>query len=66
MSMFIVYIMVQTVVTSPVNIHVQKRKEAISFHLHSELNVLVDTVQAVKEVSQFVRPMVLDDKVSSM
>jgi hypothetical protein len=47
----------QTVISSPVNIYIQEEKVVISFHLHGELNVLVDTVQMVEEVSQPVRPL---------
>lgn len=34
---------------SPINICVQKGRVAVSFHLHGKLNILVDTVQAVKK-----------------
>jgi hypothetical protein len=34
---------------SPLNIYVQKGSVAVSFHLHGKLNILVDTVQAVKK-----------------
>jgi hypothetical protein len=35
---------------------------AISFHLHSELDVLTDSVQVVKEFSQLVGSMLPDDE----
>jgi hypothetical protein len=40
---------------------VQEGKMAISFHLHAELNVLMDIVQVVKEVLQHIHPVGLDD-----
>jgi hypothetical protein len=42
-SRFIVYHMAQKIIMSPVNMCVQERKLIISFHLHGELTVLVDT-----------------------
>lgn len=47
---FMVYIMTQGAMRSCVNICIQEGKVAVSFHLHGELNVVVDTVQVVKEV----------------
>jgi hypothetical protein len=43
--------MAQRAIRSPVNICVKKEKAAVSFNLHGELNVLVDTVQVVKKSS---------------
>jgi hypothetical protein len=42
--------MAQRAIGSPVNIYVKEGKVVICFHLHGELNVLVYTVQAVKEI----------------
>jgi hypothetical protein len=46
----------------PVNICAKKRKVAVSFHLHGELNVLVDTGQVVRGVPQPFGAMWLFDK----
>jgi hypothetical protein len=45
-----------------VNICAKEGKVAVSFHLHGELNVLVHTVQVVREVPQPVGAMWPDDK----
>jgi hypothetical protein len=42
--------MAQRTIGSSANIYVEEGKVAVSFHLHDELHVLVDTVQVVKEV----------------
>jgi hypothetical protein len=42
-----VHSMAQTAIRSPVNIRVKEGKVAVSFLLHCELNVLMDTVQVV-------------------
>jgi hypothetical protein len=55
MGRLTVYLMTWTAIVSPVNTYVQEGKTAISFHLHGELNALVDTVQMVKEVPQPIR-----------
>jgi hypothetical protein len=57
-----VYLMAQRTIKSPVNICVQEGKVAVSFCLHGELNVLVDTIQVVKEVLQPVGTMGPDDE----
>jgi hypothetical protein len=54
--------MAQTAIGSPVNIYVKEGNVAISFRLHGELNVLVDTLQVVTEVPQPVRAMWPDDE----
>jgi hypothetical protein len=59
---FMVHSMAQGTIGSPVNIYVKEGKVAISFHLHGELNVLVDTVQVVKEVPQPIRAVWPDDE----
>jgi hypothetical protein len=65
MGRFTVHSIAQRTNGSPVNIYVKEEKVAISFRLHGELNALVDTVQAVKEVLQSVRALWPDDKLSS-
>jgi hypothetical protein len=57
--------MPQTAISPPVNIYIQGAEVVISFHLHGELNVLLDTVQVSDEVSQSVRPLGQMIKVSS-
>jgi hypothetical protein len=47
---FAVHFIIQRAIGSTVNIYVKEGKLAVSFRLHGELNVLVDTVQVVKEV----------------
>jgi hypothetical protein len=42
--------MAQRGIRSLISIHVQEGKVIVSFHLHSEQNVLVDAVQVVEEV----------------
>jgi hypothetical protein len=54
---FTAYLIAQRAIVSPRNIHVREEKVAISFHLHDDPNVVMNTVQVVKEVSQPVRPM---------
>jgi hypothetical protein len=44
--------MVQRTISLPVNIYVNEGKMAVSFRLHGELNLLVDTVQVIKEAPQ--------------
>jgi hypothetical protein len=61
-----VHFMALRSIRSAVNICVKEERMAISFHLHGELNVLVDTVQVVKEVPQSVRSVWPDAKVPSM
>lgn len=50
MSGFAVYLMVHRAIRSPVNICIQERKVAVSFGLRGELNILVYSVQVIKEV----------------
>jgi hypothetical protein len=62
MGRFMVYSMSEGTIGSPVNINIQEGKVAISFHLHGELDGLVDTVQVVKEVPQPVGAVWSDDE----
>jgi hypothetical protein len=62
MGRFTMYFMTQRAIMPPVNMCAKEGKVAISFHLHGELNVLVDTVQVVREVPQSVGAMWPDDK----
>jgi hypothetical protein len=48
----VVHFMAQRAIGSPVNIYVKEGKVVVSFPLHGKLNILVDTVQVVKEVPQ--------------
>jgi hypothetical protein len=41
---------------------IQEGKVAISFHLHSELDVLMDNIEKAKETLQFLRSLGPDDK----
>lgn len=50
MSGFAVYLMVHRAIRFPVNICIQEGKVAVSFGLPGELNILVDSVQVIKEV----------------
>jgi hypothetical protein len=54
--------MAQRTIESSVNIYVKEGKVPVSFCLHGELNVLVDTIQVVEEVPQLVRAVWPDDK----
>jgi hypothetical protein len=62
MGRFMVNFVAQRTIGSPVNICVKEGKVAFSFRLHGELNVLVDTVQVIKEVPQPVGAVWADDK----
>lgn len=44
------------------NIYVLEGKVAVCFHLHGELNILMDTVEVVKEVPMPVRTLRPDDE----
>jgi hypothetical protein len=44
--------MTQRAIGPPVNIYFKLGKMAVSFRLHGELNVLVDTLQVVKAVAE--------------
>jgi hypothetical protein len=52
----------QRTIGSPVNIYVKEEDVAITFHLHGELNALVDIIQVVLEVLQPVGTVWPDDK----
>jgi hypothetical protein len=52
----------QSAIGFPLNIYVKEGKAAISFHLTSELHVLLGTVQVAVEVPQPVRSVGSDDK----
>jgi hypothetical protein len=52
MGRFTVHFMAQRAMGSPADIYVKEGKVTISFCVHDELNVLVDTVQVIKEVPQ--------------
>jgi hypothetical protein len=45
---FTEYLMAQRTISSPVNICVQERNVAVSFSIHGELNILVNTLQVTK------------------
>jgi hypothetical protein len=45
-----------------VNVNIKEGKMAVPSGLHSELNVLMDTVQVVKELQQLAWTMRPDDK----
>jgi hypothetical protein len=62
MGRFTVHFMAQSTVGFPVDIYVKEWKVALSFGLHGELNVLVDTVQVVQEVLQLVGSVWTDDE----
>jgi hypothetical protein len=49
MCRFTVHFLAQRAIGSPVSIYVKEENVAVSFLLHGELNILVDTVQVVKE-----------------
>jgi hypothetical protein len=54
--------MAQRAMGSSINMYVKEGKVTISFCVHGELNVLVDTVQVVKEVPQLVGSVWPDDE----
>jgi hypothetical protein len=56
-SRFTACLMAQRAIGSSGSMYVREEKVAISFHLHGEPNVLVDSVQVVERVPQPVRPM---------
>jgi hypothetical protein len=62
MGRFAVYLMAPRAIRSPVNICVQEGKVAVSFGLHGKLNILVDSVQVIKEVPQPILTMGPIDK----
>jgi hypothetical protein len=62
MGRFAVHPVAQGAIRSPVYVDIQEGKVAVSFRLHGELNVLVDTVQVVKEVLKPVRTVGPDDE----
>jgi hypothetical protein len=52
MGTFTAHFMAQKSIMSPVYVYVKEGKVAVSFCLHGQQNILVDTVQVVKEVPQ--------------
>jgi hypothetical protein len=61
---FIIHLMTQHSIRSPVNINVRDWKVIVSFSFIGEMNVPMDTVQVLKEICQSVGPMGPYDKSS--
>jgi hypothetical protein len=60
MGRFTVHFLAQRTVGTSVNIYVKEWE--VTFCLHGELNALMDTVQVVQEVLQFVGSLWPDDE----
>jgi hypothetical protein len=59
-----VHSVAQRTARSPINVCVQEGEVAVTFSLLGELNALVDAVEVVQEVFQFVGSMWPDDIVT--
>jgi hypothetical protein len=54
--------MIYGAICSPLNIDVQEGKVAVSFNLHRELDIPIDTIRMVKEAFQLLRSLGADDQ----
>jgi hypothetical protein len=61
-SWLIVHSVAKRGVRFPVDVNIKERKMAVSFCLHSEHDVLMDTTQMAKEVNQIAWAMWPEDK----
>jgi hypothetical protein len=59
---FMIRLMTHCTIRFHVNVNVQVGKMAISFHFHSELNILMDTIQMVKKAFQLLWSLGADDE----
>jgi hypothetical protein len=59
---FVVNLMTQSAIRFTVNVNIKEGKMAVPLRLHGELNALMDTIQAVKELRQLAWTMGPDDE----